>query len=140
MDDVQKAQLWDILDPEGMGNVHKESIFDLLEMVLDPEAGELKSDETDLVGGLRALSQHVFRDSETVNADAQAVYSALERLNLFGKDEILVQLKRIERGGKIGRTRLDDLIQSMEEVTCAYIRTLYSRKQRKRIPLYRHQV
>lgn len=66
MDEEQKSQLWDILDPEGTRSVHKESILDLLEMMLDPEGSEAPANESDLVEGLRTLSQHIFRDTETV--------------------------------------------------------------------------
>lgn len=116
MDETQKYQLWDILDTEGAGSVHKDSILDLLDMILNPDGGEQPADESDLVEGLRVLSQYVFRDTETLQADAPAVYSALERLNLPAKNEILVQLKNMERGGKISRTKLDDIIQTLEEV------------------------
>lgn len=115
MDASQKAQLWGILDAEGAGSVNRESIYDLLEMLVDPDS-LVEPNENGLLEGLRAVSQQVFRDTETVQVDAPAVYAALDRLSIPAKDEILVQLKGIERAGKISRTKLDDLLYQLEEV------------------------
>ena len=80
------------------------------------EPGEEASDQ-DLLSGLRELVQQVFRDTETLQVDGIAVYQALDRLNLPSKAQILQQLQRIERDGKFSRTRLDDLINNLEEAS-----------------------
>lgn len=83
-------------------------------MIAEPgeEAGEQQ-----ILSGLRELVQHVFRDTETLQVDASAVYQALEKLSLPGKGQILQQLQRIERDGKFSRTKLDDIINYIEEAS-----------------------
>lgn len=73
--------------------------------------------ENDLIEGLRTIAQQLFRDSDSTNIDANVVYQFLEKLNSESKDDILVQLKKVERNGKISRTKLDDLIAQLEEVS-----------------------
>lgn len=82
-------------------------------MIVEP------SDDTEgheLLAGFRELVQNVFRDTETLQVDAKAVYDTLQKLNISGKAQISQYLKKIERDGKFSRTKLDDLIHELEEV------------------------
>ena len=89
----------------------------MLEMVLNPDAStSTDSKDNGVIEGLRLLSQTLFKDTETMVVDADLVYKALDKYLPQSKEEIMTKLQKIERGGKIGRTKLDDLIDNLEEV------------------------
>ena len=118
IEESQKAALWDILDSDGAGSVHKDGVFDLLDMLVNQNEPEQRSGN-ELIEGLRTIGQQLFKDSDTTNIDASVVYQYLDKLNSGSKEDILVQLKKIERNGKISRTKLDDLIAQLEEVSAS---------------------
>lgn len=121
MDEPQKEQLWGIIDPDGSGKTSKDSVMDLLEMVLQPE-GDNAGKDHGVIEGLRLLSQGVFKDADLVMVDAGTLIAAIDSYAPQAKNEIIAHLQKIERGGKISRTKLDDLIDSLEEVDIEVIK------------------
>lgn len=87
-------------------------------MALD--GGEDQGDENEcdgsLISGLRCLIQNVFKDTETFSVEASKVYEALNALNLPEHDMILGKLNGLQERGQIKRSKLDDLIEVLEEV------------------------
>lgn len=83
-------------------------------MITEPAVEE--PHEADIVSGLRELSQQVFKDTETMIVNSDQLYAILDKMTIDGKDAIRQELGRVERDGKFSRTRIDDLIISMEEV------------------------
>jgi hypothetical protein len=107
-------------------------VVDLLEMVMTQESeAQIQQRENDVIEILRHVTGLLYRDADVIMVDAAELFAELAKFGIDAQSDIYQKLKRIERSQKIPRTKLDELIDSLEDVPRAYVAT-HKQKRRQR--------
>ena len=102
-------------------------------MVMTQESeAQIQQRENDVIEILRHVTGLLYRDADVIMVDAAELFAELAKFGIDAQSDIYQKLKRIERSQKIPRTKLDELIDSLEDVPRPHAATHQQERRQRR--------